>query len=146
MLKHHYKVLKYIHKHPKINKADLLKKFPDFEACFPNISKYLRVEDKNQAIQECAESNLASDAMKICKSVSEISEYMSSHRKEIDYNNSVVTYSVKTSFQELLDEKRNSVLKSLLKTSLSFLKFIITYILGIASGLIIAYLKKKIGL
>lgn len=33
--------------------------------------------------------------------------------------------------------------KSFLKLSVSFLKFVITYILGIASGLIIAYLTHK---
>lgn len=35
--------------------------------------------------------------------------------------------------------------KSFLKLSVSFLKFVITYILGIASGLIIAYLTHKFG-
>lgn len=35
--------------------------------------------------------------------------------------------------------------KSFLKLSVSFLKFVITYILGIVSGLIIAYLTHKFG-
>ena len=35
--------------------------------------------------------------------------------------------------------------KSFLKVSVSFLKFVITYILGIASGLIIAYFTHKFG-
>lgn len=35
--------------------------------------------------------------------------------------------------------------KSFLKISVSFLKFVITYIFGIASGLIIAYLTHKFG-
>lgn len=43
------------------------------------------------------------------------------------------------------ESPKEKVGKSFLKLSVSFLKFVITYILGIASGLIIAYLTHKFG-
>ena len=43
------------------------------------------------------------------------------------------------------ESPQKKAVKSFLKLSVSFLKFVITYILGIASGLIIAYLTHKFG-
>ena len=138
-------MLKYIHKHLKISKAEILKKFPDFYDCLEYILDYLYVEDKNQEIQLYAEVKLANEAKKVCKSVSEMSEYMSSHRKEVDYDNFAVTYSTNILFRKLLEEKQRKFKESFIKLSVSLLKFVITYILGIASGLIIAYLAYKFG-
>lgn len=145
MLKYCYKVLKYISKHQPISKTELLKKFPDFESCLPEIYKHLDIEDENHLIEQAEEQKVATEADKVCKTVSERSEYISRHRKEYDYDNSIIFYSVKTSFKEILEQKQAEVKKSLFKTSTSFLKFVITYILGIVSGLIIAYLTHKFG-
>ena len=45
----------------------------------------------------------------------------------------------------IYESPKKKVGKSFLKLSVSFLKFVITYILGIISGLIIAYLTHKFG-
>lgn len=45
----------------------------------------------------------------------------------------------------IYENPKKKAVKSFLKLSVSFLKFVITYILGIVSGLIIAYLTHKFG-
>ncbi len=143
MLKYKCRVLKYIHKHPQINKADLLKKFPDFESCLPEIYEYLDIEDENHLIEQAEEHRVTTEAGKLYKSVYEQSEYISKHRKEYDYNDSIVLYSTNKLFNEACEQKKGKLKKSIFKVFISFLKFIITYVLGIASGLIIAYLTHK---
>lgn len=145
MLKYKCRVLKYIHKHPQINKADLLKKFPDFESCLPEIQKYLDIEDENRLIEQAEEIRVTTEADKFCKTVSESSEYISKHRKEYDYNDSIVLYSTNKLFNEACEQKKGKLKKSIFKAFVSLLKFVVTYILGIASGLVIAYLTHKFG-
>lgn len=145
MLKYKCRVLKYIRRHPKINKADLLKKFPDFENCLPEICDYLDIEDENHLIEQAEEIRVTTEADKFCKTVSEKSEYMSANRIEYDYDDSIVFYSTNKLFNEACEQKKEKLRKSIFKAFISFLKFIITYSLGIASGLVIAYLMHKFG-
>lgn len=55
------------------------------------------------------------------------------------------TYQINPIALSMYQSPAKKTAKSIFKLSVSFLKFIITYILGIISGLVIAYLTHKFG-
>lgn len=71
MLKYHYRILKYIHKHEPISKSDILKKFSDFEEHATYISSYILVEDKNTDVEIGIKSRLFNEAREKGLNVSE---------------------------------------------------------------------------
>lgn len=107
MIKQHYRVLKYIHKHKGIDKAKLLKRFPDFEDSLIYISKYLYVEDENKKDLEIIKGHLSKKANELKLNSNQRLEYIESNMLKFTYDDSVVFYSTKLSFQEYLEKKRH---------------------------------------
>lgn len=107
MIKQHYKVLKYIHRHKKISKAELLKKFPFFESCLTYISEYVYVEDENEKNQNAIKDSLVIKAKELNLNIGQTSEYINANMPELPYDDSLVFYFTKLSFQEYLEKKRH---------------------------------------
>lgn len=74
-----------------------------------------------------------------------LSFFMSLSDKGIIKRLDLETYQINPIAFSLYQSPKKKVAKSAFKLSVSFLKFVLTYILGIISGLVIAYLAHKFG-
>lgn len=109
MLNKTYKILKYIHKNPKIKKSDLLMKFSDFEKYQNCISEYVIVTDDNINLEKVEEETLIIEANQLGLSIGETSDYIKNNkaRTENSINNSLILYSTNLNFNEYFEKKKH---------------------------------------
>lgn len=124
-----YKILKYIHKHPKISRKNLVGKFPDFVSY--SLAPYITIDNQIEIEKSREETELMSETVSL--TMAEMADYIKAHKSVIKEDDSRIFYSTNHKFQEYYEARKR-------KTRSVWVSFFVTTFIAIAS-LVVQFIK-----